>query len=415
MTSVQAERTVQPFPGVVPSGGAFPTWPHYDDEQVAAVERVLRSGRVNYWTGDEGRTFEAEYAAAVGTRYAVAVANGTVALELALHALEIPPGAEVIVPSRTFLATASAAVTRGCRPVFADVDPVSGNLSADTIAPLITPRTRAIICVHLAGWPCEMTAINELARRHHLKVIEDCAQSHGAEYRGRQVGRLSDAAAFSFCQDKIITTGGEGGLLTTNDPDVWERAWSYKDHGKGWDTVFRKPHAGVFRWLHDSLGTNWRMTEMQCALGRIQLQRLPAWLEVRRRNAAVLMGELQGHPAVRLCTPPDHVRHSYYKCYAFVRREYLTREWTRDRILQELQAEGIPCGCGSCAEIYLENGFRARGLTPEQDRVVSRSLGETSLMFPVHPTLTEDHMRAMGRATCRVLDRAVAASRSRAA
>ncbi len=408
MTSLRAESSAN-----LTMRAEWPAWPYYDDEQVAATAYVLRSGRVNYWTGEVTRSFERDFAAFVGTRHAVAVANGTVALELAIEALEIPARSEVIVPSRTFLATASAVVARGCRPVFADVDPVSGNISAKTIAPLINENTRAVICVHLAGWPCEMDDIRSLADKHGLKVIEDCAQAHGAEYHGRPVGSLGDAAAFSFCQDKIISTGGEGGMLTTNDDAVWKRAWGYKDHGKGWDSVYKKEHTGVFRWLHDSLGTNWRMTEIEGAIGRIQLRRLPEWSEMRRRHAARLTEMLGQHRLVRLASPPPHVSHACYKFYAYLRPELLPGGWTRNRIVQTLQAEGIPCGCGSCAEIYLEQGIQQAGLAPEKPCFVARQLGATSLMFPVHPTLQDEHVIRMGEAVLRVLDDVVADTQQR--
>ncbi|MEZ6052147.1 MAG: DegT/DnrJ/EryC1/StrS aminotransferase family protein [Planctomycetaceae bacterium] len=399
MTSPPAESAALPVPRS--------DWPYYDDEQIAAVTEVLRSGKVNAWTGENVRCFEEEFAAFVGSRYAVACANGTVALELAIEALEIPQGTEVIVPCRTFMATASAVVARGCRPIFADVEQASGNISARTVAPLITDKTSAIICVHLAGWPCEMDEIMSLAHQHGLKVIEDCAQAHGAEYRGQPVGSLGHAAAFSFCQDKIITTGGEGGMVTTDDETVWKRAWSYKDHGKGYDTVFHTKHEGVFRWLHDSLGTNWRLTEMQAAIGRVQLKRLPQWVETRQDHAATLTTLLAGHHALRLSVPPKHVKHACYKFYAYLRPEFLRGDWSRDRIVQELQADGIPVGCGSCAEIYLEQGFQQAGLAPAEPCEVSRELGETSLMFPVHPTLSVDEVTRMGQTVRGVLDRVV--------
>ncbi|MDI6817695.1 MAG: DegT/DnrJ/EryC1/StrS family aminotransferase, partial [Actinomycetota bacterium] len=238
----------------------FAPWPHFDQDEIDAATAVLKSGKVNYWTGDEGRLFEREFAAYTGCDYAVALANGTVALELALYALGIGPGDEVIVPSRTFIASASAIVMRGATPVMADVDPVSQNITAETVAAAMTPKTRAIIVVHLAGWPCDMDPINKLAREHGLAVIEDCAQAHGATYKGRAVGSLGDVAAFSFCQDKIITTGGEGGMLTTNNKDVWEKAWSFKDHGKSLDAVYNRQHPPGFRWVHETFGTNWRLT-----------------------------------------------------------------------------------------------------------------------------------------------------------
>lgn len=381
----------------------FAPWPHFEADEVGAAAAVLRSGRVNYWTGEEGRRFEREFAAFVGCEYAVALANGTVALESALWALGVGPGDEVIVPSRTFIASASCAVMRGARPVVADVDPVSQNLTAETATAALTARTRAIIAVHLAGWPCAMDPILALARERGVCVIEDCAQAHGATYRGRPVGSFGDAAAFSFCQDKIMTTGGEGGMLTTNRREVWEKAWSYKDHGKDYGAVYHREHPPGFRWLHESFGTNWRMTEMQAALGRVQLQKLPAWVAKRRRNAAVLSERFSRLPALRVTAPPEDVGHAYYKYYTFVRPEALKDGWDRDRVMLAVKAEGIPCFVGSCSEIYLEKAFAQAGLGPAARLPVAQELGETSLMFLVHPTLSEADMEDTARAVEKVL------------
>jgi dTDP-4-amino-4,6-dideoxygalactose transaminase len=380
----------------------FAPWPHFEADEIAAASRVLQSGKVNYWTGEEGRRFEEEFAAQAGCRYGIAVANGTVALELALHALGIGSGDEVIVPSRTFIASASCVVMRGARPVLADVDRDSQNLTAETIRPLITARTRAVIAVHLAGWPCDMDPIMELARLHGLKVIEDCAQCQGATYRGRPVGSLGHVGAFSFCQDKIMTTGGEGGMVTTNETVVWERAWSYKDHGKSYDAVYHRQHAPGFRWLHETFGTNWRLTEFQSSLGRVLLGKVPRMVEVRRRHAAILTNDFRKHPALRLPQPPDVFRHSYYKYYAFVRPEILRQGWSRDRVLAAITAEGIPCFTGSCSEIYLEKAF-TQELRPSERLCVSRELGETSLMFLVHPTLSEADMRDTCQSVAKVM------------
>ena len=365
------------------------SWPVFGEDERCAVDRVLRSGKVNYWTGGETRAFEREFAEACGCRYGVALANGTVALELALNVLGIGAGAEVVVTPRTFIASASAIVLSGARPVFADVDPDSQNITAASIEAVLSPRTRAIIAVHLAGWPCEMGPILELARVRGLKVIEDCAQAHGATYEGRPVGSFGDVAAFSFCQDKIMTTGGEGGMLVTNDESLWKRAWGYKDHGKSYDAVFNREHPPGFRWLHESFGTNWRMTEMQAVLGRIQLGRLEDWVERRRRNAAILTERLRPIPAVRVTAPPAEIGHAFYRYYAFVRPERLAEGWSRDRIMAEITRRGVPCFSGSCSEIYLEQAFEARGLRPAARLPTARLLGETSLAFLVHPTLGE--------------------------
>jgi dTDP-4-amino-4,6-dideoxygalactose transaminase len=378
----------------------FPSWPVCDADERAAAERVLASGRLNYWTGSEGREFEREFAEYVGVNHAVALANGTAALELAMESLALGPGDEVIVPSRTFIATASAVVRVGATPVFADVDRTSQTLTAETIRERLTPRAKAVIAVHLAGWPCPMEPIMELAAEQKLLVIEDCAQAHGAKYRGRAVGSIGDVGAFSFCQDKIMTTAGEGGMLVTNRRDVWQRAWSLKDHGKAADAAagssLQNNSSTGFRWLHERIGTNWRLTEVQSAVGRVALRKLEAWVRARQRNAAILDECFAGLSALRTTLPPLDVRHSYYKYYVFVRPERLAAGWSRDRIREEINRHGVPCFSGSCSEVYLEKAFSS-AVRPAERLPVARELGETSLMFHVHPTLSADDLRAMSR------------------
>ncbi len=373
----------------------FPTWPTYAPDEISTATAVLQSGKVNYWTGEQCRLFEQEYANFVGTKYAVALMNGTVALEAALVALNIGPGDEVITTSRTFIASASAAIMRGATPVFADVDPESQNITVESIAAVLTPRTKAIIVVHLAGWPCEMDRIMEFAKKNNLKVIEDCAQAHGATYRDRAIGSWGDVGAFSFCQDKILTTGGEGGMITTNDHAVWDFIWSFKDHGRSYDLVYHRVHPPGFRWVTESFGTNWRMTEMQAAIGRIQLKKLPEWTRIRTRNAKILNDALSRFDAIRLTPPPKHLQHAYYKYYAFVRPERLKPGWDRDRVLHAINEAGVFAQVGSCSEIYREQAFIKQGLAPEARLPVAKLLGETSLLFLVHPTLTEENMHEM--------------------
>ncbi|MBB3189411.1 DegT/DnrJ/EryC1/StrS family aminotransferase [Halomonas cerina] len=369
----------------------FSPWPCYSFEEIEAVERVLLSNRVNYWTGDEGRAFEQEFASAMGCEYAIAVANGTVALELALRGLGIGPGDEVIVTSRTFVASASSIVAVGATPVFADVDRHSQNLTPATVAGHITPNTRAIIAVHLAGWPCDMDGLMAFSRSG-IHIIEDCAQAHGARYRGRSVGTLGKVGCWSFCQDKIMTTGGEGGMVTTNDPELWRRMWAYKDHGKSWHAVHEQSHPPGFRWLHHAIGTNWRLTEMQAAIGRVQLHRLPSWSARRRAYAERIWAAARACPGLRVPSLPAHIEHAAYKCYVFVEPPQLAADWSRDRIIAELNAHGVPCYSGSCSEIYLEKAFEATGWQPPARLPVARELGETSLMFLCHPTLTDEEI-----------------------
>lgn len=399
MSGTDSSPTILP-----PASRRFPGWPAFDQEQIDAVSAVLASGKVNYWTGNVVREFEKEYAAHLGVKHSVAVFNGTIALELILRALDIGAGDEVIVTPRTYVATATSVLWVGAKPVFADVDPVSGNVTAETIARVITPQTKAVIVVHLAGWPCEMAPIMQLAEQHGIKVVEDCAQAHAARYRGQMAGSIGHVSAFSFCQDKIITTGGEGGLIVTNDDAIWSRLWSLKDHGKSYDAVYKRQHPVGFRWLHEGLGTNGRMTEMQAAIGRAALRQLPSWAERRRANAAAYQTVLSGLPAIRLLVPPAHSEHAYYRFYFQVDAQALRPDWNRDRILAVLTAAGYPVFSGSCCEIYLEKLFD--GLRPAARLPHARALSENSLCLLTHPTLSPEDCREIAQAVRTVFNHA---------
>lgn len=387
----------------------FSPWPSFTEEEANAVRDVILSNKVNYWTGQECREFEKEFAAWADSKYAIALANGTVALDLALRALNIGPGDEVVVTPRTFLASVSSIVNAGAVPVFAEVDRDSQNITAETIRAVLTPRTRAVICVHLAGWPCDMDPIMALAAEHGLKVIEDCAQAHGARYKGRSVGSIGHVGAWSFCQDKIMTTGGEGGMVTTSDRELWSKMWSFKDHGKSWEAVYERQHAPGFRWLHESFGTNWRMIEVQAVIGRIQLRRMSDWHTRRLANAERIWTCASQLSGLRVPRAPEGSLHAAYKCYVFVEPQHLIEGWDRDRILGEISARGVPCFSGSCSEVYLEKAFDNTGWRPSERLPVARELGENSLMFLVHPTLTEAEMDK----TCKVLSEVMLAATGR--
>lgn len=382
----------------------FSPWPSFTEEEANAVRDVVLSNKVNYWTGQECREFEKEFAAWSDSAYAIALGNGTLALDIALQALNVGPGDEVIVTPRTFIASISSVVNAGATPVFADVDADSQNIEAHTIAKVLTPKTKAIVVVHLGGMPADMDAIMALATEHNLYVIEDCAQAHGAKYKGRSVGSIGHISAWSFCQDKIMTTGGEGGMVTTNDEQLWRAMWSYKDHGKSYEAVYEREHAPGFRWLHESFGTNWRMTEMQAVIGRIQLKRMPQWQAQRLANAEAIWTAARSCPALRVPAVPEGSVHAAYKCYVFVKPELLKVDWNRDRILAEIAARGVPSFSGSCSEVYLEKAFDGTGYRPAEPLPVARELGETSMMFMVHPTLTEAEIDK----TCAVLKEVMA-------
>lgn len=373
----------------------FPKWPSPSEAVALATAEMVRSGRINYWTGEQTRLLEERYAESVGRAHALAVANGTLALELALRAFGIGPGDEVVVPSRTFVATAGAVVAAGATPVVADVDRDSSNMTAATVEPLITSRTRAVIPVHLGGWPVDMDPLLELTRSRGIVVIEDAAQAHGGEYKGAPVGSLgSHAAAFSFCNDKILSTG-EGGLLVLDDEEAFRKAWSYRDHGKSFQRVQDSLDDGdtcSYRWLVDSFGTNWRMPELCAPLGLEGLHMLPEWHATRRRNALRLVGHLNHLPGLRVPLPPAHSEHAFYRLYAYVSPEELASGWDRDRITRAITAEGVPAQYGSCAEIYREGAFTNAGFGPADRLPVAAELHDTSIAFLVHPTLGDAEM-----------------------
>ena len=385
-------------------------WPYFDDEQIQAAVRVLQSGRVNYWTGSEVKHFETEFASRIGVDHAVAVANGTVALELALLALGICEGDEVIVPSRTFIATASAVARIGAIPVVADIDSRSQAITASTIEKVFSKRTKGIIVVHLGGWPADMSSIMAFAEHNGLAVIEDCSQAHGATYDGQHVGSFGNISTFSFCQDKIMTTAGEGGMVVTNDSMLWEKAWSLKDHGKNINKTLRSDGDGTFRFVHDSIGTNWRMTEIQAAIGRCQLKQLTSWVNLRRKNAEAIRDSLQDIEALSFPVPECNLSVSYYRLYGFLDCSKLAPGWSRDEVVRQLQSVGANVGVGSCGIIQCEQGFSKFGKVSETP--IGERLHHQSLAFAVHPTLSDDDLIQTVRIVRKVLMKATGQQRS---
>lgn len=389
-------------------------WPYFDQQYIDKVSEVLKSGKVNYWTGNECRLFEKEFADFFESKYAIAISNGTVALDLAMHALNIGIGDEVIVTSRTFLASVSSIINAGAKPIFVDLCENSQNIKSSEVSKAINANTKAIMCVHLAGWPCEMDNINKIAKENNLYVIEDCAQAHGARYRGKSVGSIGDIGCWSFCQDKIMTTGGEGGMVTTNDKNLWKKMWAYKDHGKNYDTVYNKDHKNGFRWLHESFGTNWRMTEIQACIGRIQLKKMDEWNELRNRNQDFIWNTCKLFGALRV--PKFNEKnweyyhegnvHGAYKCYVFVDEKKLNKGWSRDRIIEEIAAKDVPCFSGSCSEVYLEKAFKKTDFRPKKRLKVAKQLGDTSLCFLIHPTLSKKDIKLTCEAIKNIMTKA---------
>ena len=374
-------------------------WPQFEPDEIDAVARVLAEGKVNALVhGEQTSAFETEFASYIGCRHALAVANGTLALELALRALDIGPGCEVIVPARSFFATASCVVAVGATPVFADVDPASQTICPQSVERMITPATRAIICVHLAGWPCDMPALKELCREHDLVLVEDCAQAHGAAIGDIRVGNLGDIGAFSFCTEKIISTGGEGGMLTLSDDAATRSAAAYRNHGKNFEKIREFGPGSQFRYVHDEFGSNYRLTEMQSAIGRRQLLKLPKWLALRERNAGILTECLGDHPLVRVPTPPAGITHAWYKYNLVVEIERLEARDSVVEIVDILRSRGITCGTGSCPDMSREEAF-AGDAKPRRDGYLPGAewLADRNLMLAVDHLFEPDEMREIGR------------------
>lgn len=376
-------------------------WPLYEADEIAAATQTLVSGKVNYWTGDLGKLFEVEYAKSVGKKYGIALSNGTVALELALRVLRVEAGDEVIVTSRSYVASASCVLLLGATPVFADVEFDSGNISVESIASLITDKTKAIIPVHIGGWPCDMPSIMALASQHDLKVVEDCAQAHGALVAGKPVGAWGHASIFSFCQDKIISTGGEGGMLLLDDTHAYKQAWAYKDIGRSYDAVFQKEHPPGFRWLTESAGSNFRMTEYQAAIGLKQLAKLPGWISKRNHHANAVIHVLKQFKF--LDTPvfrdDDGNKNAYYRLYAKIKSGFdqlvFNNKSLRDYLISQLEEEGVPCFSGACSEIYREKLFSEQGFAPRQRLLNASYFSEQAFCFLVHHTITEQEMHVI--------------------
>jgi hypothetical protein len=361
-------------------------WPVFSDEMIQNVSNVLKSGKVNQWTGNKVFDFEKKFCKYFNVKHSVAVFNGSVAIALCLKTLGLKVGDEVIVTARTFIASASEINMCGCTPIFADVDYTSQNITLETIRKVVTINTKAVILVHLAGWPCDVEEIVDWCHANNIYVIEDCAQSHGAKYNERYLGTFGDINAWSFCQDKIITTGGEGGMVTTNNTQLYLKAWSFKDHGKNYDKIFNQipvqpPNPGMFRWVHDSLGTNWRMTEMQASIGLDALDNLEEWINIRRHNAQIFNNTFENLPIVRLTIPSKKCYHAYYKYYCFVRPQYLKDGITRNDLIAKINEMGIPCLQGTCGEVYKEKAYSL-----DLNLTITKELSETSLMLLVDPT-----------------------------
>jgi dTDP-4-amino-4,6-dideoxygalactose transaminase len=399
-------------------------WPQFNEQAIQAVEAVLRSGKVNYWTGRKGMEFEQKYAAWQGSKYAISVATGTAALHVAMSALGLGPGDEVIVPSYTFIATSFSVVQAGAIPRFADVNLADHCISVESAEKLVNERTRAIIPVHLYGNVCDMDKILAFARKYNLLVIEDNAEAFGGVYKGRKTGAWGHMAACSFCQNKTFTTGGEGGMVTTDDEDLAWKARSFRDHG--YDVKERLNLLELEQklpYIHNMVGWNYRMTEMQSAIGLAELERMDTWnMPARRRNARILMDALRGLPPVKyLPIDTEERRNGWYAMAFSLDIENMTCDIRQ--FVDAAVAEGAPCWKVFWPQCHTERAFTehhafGRSGFPFKSAEYSNpaSVDYRQVEVPnalwhethtftcfAYPTYTEDDMRQIAHALVKVI------------
>tara|TARA_X000000950_G_scaffold133427_1_gene166303 strand:+ start:7822 stop:9000 length:1179 start_codon:yes stop_codon:yes gene_type:complete len=369
----------------------------YNQKQINSVIKVLKNNKTNYWTGKECKNFEKEFSDYHKIKYSIAVSNGSVALEIGLKGLDLKKKDEVIVTPRSFIISASSVLNLGLKPVFADVDD-NGNLSIDGIKKVYNKNTKAIIIVHLNGLPCDLNPILTFVKNNKVYLIEDCSQAHGAIYNNKKVGSFGDISTWSFCQDKIISTGGEGGMISTNNKKLWLKLWSLKDHGKNYKSVFYKKHKTGFRWLHDNSGSNYRMTEMQATIGREQLKLLDKQIKKRNSIANLYLHEFRDYYQkynifkkvdfkCKTCLPKNSKKsctqcvHAFYRLNLFINKNKINQI----KLIEELNKKKVDCGVGPCPEIYREKIFKKFKFYPKKRLINARLLGETSIMFPINP------------------------------
>jgi len=377
---------------------AYHTWPHYTQSEAEIIKQVLLSNKVNYWTGTETRKFEIEFKHTIRCRYTIAVSNHDAAFDLALLGLDIQSGDEVILSPLTDFYSINSLVAIGATPIFADVCPQTNNITHETVAEVISAQTKAVVCLHYAGLPCDMDPILDLAFSKNLSVVEDCSQALGAQYKGHPVGSLGDISYFSFSDDAIVTTAGEGGMVATNKFQFWDRMRAHKDGGKSFDKMtYLMPINDKL--VHDRFGTNLRMTELQGAIGRLQLKNIKRWNV--KRNAYLtsiwktvsaidgLFAPLDSHSSNVLAGDlQDQIIHGGYKCIVLVDPLTLNPGWDRDAIVEELQELGVPCYSAKYEEVYHQTAVKEARLCPAEILHGAQYFSEHGILFDVHPALS---------------------------
>lgn len=367
----------------------YPKWPTYSSSEIKKVKEILNSGKVNYWTGDNCNNFENKFAKHFNKKFGISVATGSIALDLAIKSLNLKKNDQVLVTPRSYIASASCVISQNLMPIFVDIDLNSQNILYEDLKKKITRNTKAIILVHLAGYPCDMDKIVKICKKYKIKIIEDCSQAHGAKYNSKFVGSFGDIAIWSFCNDKIMSTGGEGGMLLTNNYQYYKKIFALKDCGKNIDKIKKNTFKPKFQWIHDSIGNNFRMTEMQAAIGIIQLRNLNKWVKKRNSFSLKINKVLSKFSYIRTTKIPSNIFHSFYRCYFFLNKKIIKNKFTREALIKTLKKYNIDCNVGSCPEIYLEGAFKK--IKNVKRLKNAKILGETSVALFVNHNFNKIH------------------------
>ncbi len=360
-------------------------WPNFDKNLISKVNSIISSGKINYTEGSYGIKFEKEFSKFVGNKYSVAICNGTAALEVAIKSLRLPKNSEILVPARSFFSSASCIVNTGYVPVFVDVDLSTQNISIDDIKKKITKKTKAIICVHLAGLPCDMYGIKKIINKKKISIIEDCSQAHGASIDNKQVGSFGDISTWSFCNDKIISTLGEGGMISTNKKKLYLFCKRIINHGTN---LKDNKKTEKFIYNKDYFGTNLRITEIQSCAGLEQLKKLKKIQKKRENISKSYHKILSRYKSYFNCYyPSKKIKSAWYRLYFFLRTDLKKYQKLRFKIIQDLRKNNLKCFTGSCPEIYLEKAFKKLNNSKIIRLKNCKTLGETSIALEINHTL----------------------------
>ncbi len=362
-------------------------WPIVSNQEIKLVNNVLKSNKLNYWTGENCKKFEEEFSKLIKTKYSISLANGSVGLDIAIKSLNLKKNSEVIVTPRSYISSVTSVINQGLTPVFADIDLNSQNIEYETIIKKITKNTKAILVVHLGGMPANMTKIISFAKKNKIKIIEDCSQAHGAKINNKYVGTFGDISIWSFCNDKILNTLGEGGIIATKSFMIYKKLWALKDCGKNFSKFKKFKKKNKFKWVHDFEGTNLRMTEVQAAIGRYQLKKLTTWVNMRNYISKKIISICKNFKSIRTQIVPSKFLNSYYRCYIFLDYKHIKKGWTREKILQYLNTNGIYCDVGSCPEIYKEKFLSKQKHINLKSLKNANLIGKSSIAFKVFPNI----------------------------